>query len=160
MAHPIHIHVRPLELSDFGFVQRLASKQTNFTVPPKYVLWLMLRIKGAISLVAEHSHGKPLAYILSVPVENHEESVFVWQLAATRSKYSRSATVALMVKFREILLARHVRTIGFSSVPGSSNYRAVRLHSSKVFESVPVAITSIPLAICPSEMEFVLALNH
>jgi hypothetical protein len=97
MPNTSHIHVRPLEIVDFSFVQDLASKQENFTVPPTYVLWLMLRIKGAISLVAEHSTRGPLAYLLAVPVEGPEDSMFVWQLAVSKGTVRGKAVLALLV---------------------------------------------------------------
>jgi len=62
-----HIHVRLLEIGDFQFVRNLASKQPNFTVPSTYLLWLLLRIDGAICLVSEHSTKGPLAYLVALP---------------------------------------------------------------------------------------------
>ncbi len=160
MPNTSHIHVRPLEISDFSFVQDLASKQQNFTVPPTYVLWLTLRIKGAISLVAEHSTRGPLAYLLAVPIDGPEESMFVWQLAVSKGTERAKATLALLAQFRDIVGDLAVRNIVFSSVPNSSAFRAIRRYASKVFSSVPEAISTLPLAVDAKESEFLLDLGH
>src|SRR5437764_1269512 len=120
MSKTSHIHVRPLEIGDFTFVRDLASKQRTFTVPPLYILWLMLRIKGAISLVAEHTSRGPLAYLLAVPVEGPEDSIFVWQLAASKGPGQANATLALLVEFRNMVGELAVSHIMFSSVPNSA----------------------------------------
>ncbi len=159
MSNVSHIHVRSLEIADFDFVRDLASQQPNFTVPPMYVLWLILRIKGAICLVAEHSGRGPMAYMLAVPVEGPEQTVFVWQLASTKSGQKAKATLALLTEFRTILARRSVRTIAFSSVPNSPNYRAIRQYAWKVFSLPPERTGLLPFSVSSSESEFLLNLN-
>jgi len=158
MPNTSHIHVRPLEISDFSFVQDLASKQERFTVPPTYVLWLLLRIKGAISLVAEHSTRGPLAYLLAVPVDGPEDSMFIWQLAVSKGAERTNATLALLAQFRDTVEELKVRNIIFSSVPNSSAFRAIRRYASKVFSSEPKAINALPPAVDAKESEFLLDL--
>src|SRR6266567_2192590 len=112
-----HIHVRSLEIGDFAFVQDLASKQPTFTVPPIYVLWLMLRIKGAICLIAEHSNGDPAAYLIAVPVEGPAESLFIWQLASSKDSQQQRATMAVLMELRNTVLNLGIERIMFSAVP-------------------------------------------
>jgi hypothetical protein len=152
-----HVHVRALEIADFDFVQLVASQQSTFTVPPKYILWLLLRIKGAVCLVAEHSTSGPMAYLLAVPMQSAEESLFVWQLASIDSGKDK-AILALLAEFRGIVTKRAVRTIVFTSVPNSVNYRAIRRYASKVFSSSPQQTGTLPAAVSRSEGEFLLSL--
>src|SRR4051812_39896152 len=108
MSNPSHIHVRQLEIGDFAFVRDLASRQPNFTVPPPYVLWLLLQIKGAISLIAEDSIEGPLAYLLAVPVENSTNSLYVWQLAGLQQRQKKSAALALLKELHHMALTTGV----------------------------------------------------
>jgi len=154
-----HIHVRPLEVGDFQFVQDLASKQSNFTVPSAYLLWLLLRIDGAICLVAEHSTKGPLAYLLALPVKDPKRSMFVWQFAASDGPKRETVSLALLTDFREVVAGLGMESIVFSSVPNSAAYRAVRRYAWKVFSSVPKAMSSLPQVVNPNEREFLLSLR-
>jgi len=111
MPNTTHIHVRPLEIGDFTFVRDLASKQRNFTVPPTYVLWLIMRIKGAVCLIAEDADRGQLAYLLAVPLEGPKKSLFVWQLAATTRGGKEQATLSLLAELRDFGRRKHVRSI-------------------------------------------------
>jgi hypothetical protein len=154
-----HIHVRPLEIGDFYFVRDLASKQRNFTIPPMYVLWLLIRIKGSICLIAEHSSEGPRAYLLAVPVEGSVDSVFVWQLAASKGHGREKATSALLVEFRNIVEECAVRNIAFSSVPNSPSFRTIRRVAWEVFSSEPKATSALPPSVGKEESEFLLNLS-
>jgi hypothetical protein len=159
MPNTSHIHVRPLEISDFNFVRELASSQPNFTVPPVYVLWLMLKIKGGISLVAEHNRDGLLGYLIAVPIEGPADSMFVWQLAASKGSRRTKATLALLTQFREIIEDLSIRNIFFSTVPSSGVFRALRSYARKVFSSVPDALNPLPPAVNAKESEFLLNLS-
>jgi len=159
MPDTSHIHVRPLEIADFDFVRELASRQRNFTVPPLYVLWLMLKIKGAISLVAEHNREGLVGYLIAVPVEGPANSLFVWQLAVSKGSRRTKAAIALLMELREIIEERSIRNIFFSTVPSSAVFRALRSYARKVFSSVPDVLNSLPPAVSAKETEFLLNLT-
>ncbi len=154
-----HIHARPLEAADFKFVQNLAAKQPTFTVPSAYLLWLLLRIDGAICLMAEHSTKGPLAYLLALPAKDPKRSMFVWQFASSGGRERETASLALLTAFRGVVARLGVESIIFSSVPNSAAYRAVRRYAWKVFSSVPKAMSSLPPIVNPSEREFMLLLK-
>ena len=158
MPNTSHIHVRPLEIGDFNFVRDLASKQPNFTVPPEYVLWLLMRIKDAICLIAEHSSEGPRAYLLAVPVE--EDSVFVWQLAASKGSGREKTTLALLANFRNVIEEIAVRNIVFSSVPNSLSFRTIRRFAWKVFAAKPKVVSALPPSVGMEESEFLLHLGE
>jgi hypothetical protein len=160
MSNVSHIHIRALEIGDFTFVQDLASKQHNFTIPASYVLWLMLRIKGAICLIAEHNKDGPLAYLLSVPIEASEYSVFVWQLAASPGTKEKAATLALLAEFRDIVFERGCKSILFSSIPESALYRVIRQYAWKLGSVVPQLLNALPAIVSSNESEFRLDLTH
>jgi hypothetical protein len=159
MATASHIHVRPLEIGDFNFVRELASMQPNFTVPPVYVLWLMLKIKGAVSLVAEHSSDGLLGYLIAIPIEGPADSMFVWQLAASRAPRRAKATMALLTEFRRIINELSIKVVFFSSVPHSAVFRTLRGYARKVFSSVPDPLNALPSEVSAEECEFVLKLS-
>src|SRR6185437_16656357 len=78
------ICVRPIKESDFSFIRRIASKQTHFTMPPLFVLWLLKRTNSRNCMVAEHLKFGPVAYLLSILVcERRQRVLYIWQLAAS-----------------------------------------------------------------------------
>ena len=154
MSAASHIHVRQMEVGDFAFVRELAAKQPTFTVPPPYVLWLLLKVKDAVCLVAEHSTEGLLAYLLAVPIEAPSKALHVWQLAASEGGQRRHATVKLLTRFRTIAKQRRIRTITFSTTPGSSALRLIRMYTVKVFSATPTAISKIPPLVSPNEGEY------
>jgi hypothetical protein len=159
MQDTSHIHVRPLEIGDFDFVRELASKQRNFTVPPVYVLWLMLRIKGAICLVAEHSARGLLGYLIAVPIEAPTDSMFIWQFAVLKGQNRAKAASSILIEFRKILSDLSIRNLCFSSVPHSAVFRTLRGYAREVFTAVPGALSVLPPGVNGEETEFLLNLS-
>jgi hypothetical protein len=155
-----HIHVRQLEIADFDFVRQLASKQSNFTVPAPYILWLFLRIKGAICLVAEKSDEGLVGYLLALPVEAPETSVFVWQLAASDKTPRNKGILALLTEFRRRISQLQVFQVLFSSEPNSARYRAVRQYAWEIFASRPIKNSMLPSSVDAKEAEFILHLSE
>lgn len=153
------IHVRRLEVADFSFVRDLAAKQSNFTIPPPYVLWLLLKIKGDICLVAEHDTYGPVAYLLAVPVESPPASVYIWQLASSDRGKRYKAAYELMVELRKLTRALGTRSVIFSALPGSAAYRAVRRYARELASSNAELTTVLPTIVAPGEHEFRVDLN-
>lgn len=159
MANVSHIHVRPLEIGDFDFVRALASRQPNFTVPPVYVLWLLMRIKGAVCLVAEHSIKGLLAYLLAVPVEGPGNSIFIWQVAALEGREGNRGIMAILTKFRDLIFTLSVERVLFSTVLDSPVYRLIRRYAWKLASLVPQRLNPLPSAVERDESEFSLNLQ-
>jgi hypothetical protein len=149
-----HIHVRQLEVGDFDFVRDLAARQPNFTVPPPYVLWLLLKIKDAICLVAEDSTEGLLAYVLAVPIEAPARALYVWQLAASQAGQRTNATLTLLTEFREIAHQLRVKRVAFSTIPDSPTFRAIRRYAAEVFCATPQPTSIVPSVVCPNESEY------
>lgn len=154
MATATHIHVRPLEIGDFEFVRSLASQQPHFTVPPVYVLWLLLRIKGTACFVAEGSERGQAGYLLAVPIEGPDETLFVWQLAALPRGERERTTLALLTALRSLANARHIRTIAFSMEPNSAAYRLISRYTSELAATTPRLISALPSLIAGGESEY------
>lgn len=149
-----HVHVRQMEIGDFDFVRGLAGKQPNFTVPPPYVLWLFLRIKDAVCLIAEESGKGPLAYLLAVPIEAPDKALHVWQFAVTPDGARWRASDALVESLYRIVRQLNVRTIAFSSVAGSAEYRAIRSAIWKVFATKPQLVGVVPRSVSRTQTEY------
>jgi hypothetical protein len=145
MTNVSHIHVRPLEIADFDFVRGLAATQPNFTVPATYFLWLLLRIKGAVCLVAEKTDMGPCGYLLAVPIVSAEESLFVGQLAALDSGPEDQGT---------LLLLSAVRTIGFSVRPDSAAHRLISKYSDRLVAKEPQFTAPVPPNVASNESEY------
>lgn len=153
MINVSHIHVRPLELADFKFVQDLASRQSNFTVPAGYILWLLLRLKGAICLIAEKTDEGLLGYLLAVSMEAPNESLFVWQMATSHDP-KRKISLGLLTALRDLARAQHVRTISFSARPRSAAYRIISQYTQRLVTTIPRFASALPPSVAENENEY------
>lgn len=148
------MHVRQLEIGDFGFLQNLASKQLNFTIPPSYVLWLFMRIEGAVCLVAEQPQEGLLAYLLAVPIEGPEKSLFVWQLAASAGKAQGEAIHLILTTLRDLAMRNGVKAIAFSMRPRSAAYRLVSRYTRELIARTPRLSSALPSVVSRDESEY------
>ena len=148
------IHVRKLEVADFSFVRDLAALQPNFTIPPPYVLWLLLKIKGDVCLLAESESGVPLAYLLAVPVDEPANSLYVWQLATSSQGQNADAVFGLLLEMYEVTKKLGIATVIFSAQPGSPSLRAVQKYLFKILRKKPVRTVVLPAIVAPDESEY------
>ena len=151
------VRVRPLKISDFRFIRRLASKQAGFTVPPLYVLWLLSQTNSRSCIVAEHVQLGPVAYLLSLPVNGPRKKVlYVWQLAASKSGVRVGAVDVLLLALRSFMRREGVRRVLFTSVPDSPHFRAIRRYAYSLFRSGLRSQQILPAFISRKEREFIM----
>lgn len=154
------IRVRPIEVSDFRFIRRLASKQGNFTIPPLYVLWLLKQTNPRSCLVAEHAKHGPVAYLLSLFVSSRRARVlYIWQLAASRSGQRTGAMEILLLKLRGLVRRTGTRSLLFTAIPDSAEFRVIRRYAYTVFDCLPHQRRGLPLAISRNERMFALSVK-
>jgi hypothetical protein len=124
------IQVRALEPNDFAFVRRLSSRQSGFTVPPPYVLWLLRRTNPKSCIIAEHKKYGPLAYLLAaVGADPKDKMLYVWQLAASPRGKRTGAIDVILLALRDFVRRERVRGVLFSVEPGSSKFRAIKRYA-------------------------------
>jgi hypothetical protein len=150
------IRVRPLEVSDFRFIRRLASKKANFTVPPPYVLWLLKQTNSPSCMVAEHANLGPVGYLLSLLVGTPRGNVlYVWQLAASKSGLSEGGIHELLLALRSFMRRKRVQRVFFTAIPQSPELRAIRRYAYSLFGSALRSKQILPTSVSRSEHEFV-----
>jgi hypothetical protein len=155
------IRVRPLEVSDFSFVRRLASKQPHFTNPPRYVLWLLKQAHPRSCMVAEHVKFGPVAYLLSLLVSTSRGNVlYVWQLAASASGRRTGAIDVLLLALRNLVRRARVKTLFFTADPESSQFRAIRRYAYTLSRDVPHSHQKLPSTVSRNEREFTLKVHQ
>lgn len=151
------IRVRPLEVSDFRFVRRLASKQATFTIPPLFVLWLLKQTNSRSCMVAEHVKLGPVAYLLSLPVHSQRGKVlYVWQLAASASGRRTGAINVLLLALRTFVRRMRVQSLLFTAVPYSPEFRAIRRYAYILSADMPRSRQVLPSIVSRNEREFIL----
>jgi hypothetical protein len=151
------IRVRSVRASDFGFVRRLASKQDNFTVPPLYVLWLLSRTNSRCCFVVEHIKFGPVGYLLSIPVsEPRKQSLYVWQLAATRRGVHMGAIDAVLLALRTFVRRAGVRKLLFTVDPQSPQLRAIRRYAYSLSARGIRPGSTLPKSVTRNEREYVI----
>jgi hypothetical protein len=150
------IRVRPLEVSDFRFIQRLASRKPSFTVPPPYVLWLLKQTNSSSCIVAEHAKLGPVGYLLSLLVATPRENVlYVWQLAASESGLSEGGIHELLLTLRSFIRRKRVRKVRFTAMPQSPELRAIRRYAYSLFGTELRSQEIVPASVSRGEREFV-----
>jgi hypothetical protein len=151
------VHVRPMQVDDFRFIQRLASKQFQFTRPPRYVLWLLTRTNSRSCIVADDSKHGPVAYLLSLPVNtSHEKTLYVWQLAASSRGRRNGAIHLLLLALRKMVRREQIRSVVFTSVPNSPEYRAIIRYARALSGGAPRSAQRLPSIVSQNEHEFVI----
>ena len=148
-----HIQVRRLNISDFAFVRELASQQSTFTIPPPYVLWLLLKDYRNVCLVAEDDRIGPVAYLLAIPVQP-SGSLYVWQLAVSGKGKRSNAILQLLRELRRTTQKMRIRRIMFSTLPQSATFRMIRRYVTTVFGSHLGVNSALPSMIAPGETEY------
>jgi len=150
------IRIRALRPSDFGFIRRLASRQTDFTVPPLYVLWLLKRTNPRSCLIAEHPKHGPLAYLLAVlGARSTEKTLYVWQLATSKLGKRVGATDMVLLALRDFVRKEKVRTVLFTVEPGSSKFRAIRRYAYSLSARGCQARKFLPKFVSRNEREYI-----
>lgn len=150
------IRVRQLEVSDFKFIRDLASKQHNFTSPPFYVLWLLKQTNSRSCLVVQHATLGPVAYLLSLPVnKSGTRALYVWQLAASASGRRVGGIHALLLALRTLVRRMRVRSVLFTAIPDSPDFRAIRRYVYVLSGGVPRSHERLPLTVSRNEHEFI-----
>jgi ribosomal protein S18 acetylase RimI-like enzyme len=158
--NPQAVRVRPMEVADFRFVQNLASKQFQFTRPPRYVLWLLTRTNSRSCMVVEQAKHGRLAYLLSLRVNtSREKALYVWQLAASPKGQRNGGVHLLLLALRKLIRSAGIRFVIFSSVPKSPEFRAIRRQARTLFGAVPHSRSELPPGISPKEHEFIIKVS-
>jgi hypothetical protein len=151
------IRVRQMEVSDFQFIRRLASTQFQFTCPPRYVLWLLTRTNPRNCIVAEDRKYGPVAYLLSLPAStSHERALYIWQLAASARGRRNGAIHLLLLALRALVRRTKIRSVVFTTVPNSPEYRAIQRYAKTLSGGTPHPRLSLPSMVSQNEHEFVI----
>jgi len=151
------IRIRPMEVSDFQFIRRLASTQFQFTCPPHYILWMLTRTNSRNCIVAEDAKYGPVAYLLSLPVStSRERTLYIWQLAASARGRRNGAIHLLLLALRKFVRRMRIRFLVFSAVPDSPEFRAIRRQARTIFGTVRDSRHILPPGVSRNEHEFVI----
>jgi hypothetical protein len=160
---PMHtsrrLRARPLAVSDFAFIRRLASTNGNFTIPPPYVLWLLKRTNHDSCIVVEHPRFGPVAYVLSILAFEPRESVlYVWQLAASKRGTKCGAIDVALLALRAFVRRSRVKRVVFTMDPKSYEFRAVRRYVYALSGARVGSGPFLPPGISRHEREYVVRL--
>jgi len=141
-----------MKVADFPFVRKIAAEHPSFTIPPLYVLWLLLKVRKSVCLITELNGVGPVGYLIAVPVEP-AGSLFVWQLAVTNPVPKDTAVLSLLEELRNAARRMRVRRISFSTLPKSAAYRSVRRYA-RVFGVGLTESEALPSLVAPNEREY------
>ena len=148
------IRVRPLSIRDFEFVRDLATRQSGFTIPPPYVLWKQMEFDRDLCAIADEIGGAPLAYLLASRVTFPAASTFVWQLGSSVRGLRLGAPLALLKRLARVCMKFRVRTVFFTTVPGSAQERLVRSLTKEAFGVSPRRLSRLPASVSPDEHKY------
>ena len=154
------IRVRPLKVSDFTFIRRIASKQGGFTVPPLYVLWLLSRTNSRNCMIVEHVKFGPVAYLLSILVcRRRKKLLYIWQLAGSKQGARTGAIDLALLGLRTFVHRANVDQLFFTMDPEPTQYRAIRRCAYALSRKGIRAKRFLPRAISRTEREFMISVR-
>jgi hypothetical protein len=145
---------------DLDFIQALASQTPGYTLPAPYVLWLLGRYHSKYSAVVEEAGGKPLAYMLAIPVDTEPPAVFVWQFACTFRGQRLKAPDALTTHLKQITERNGIHRLIFTAVPKTPQEHFVKNLCQRIFAASPMRRKRLPRQISDNEFEYILKLKN
>jgi len=150
------VHVRPVRLSDFGFIRDLSATIDGYTVPPLYVLWMFRRFEVELCLIAESPTQELVGYMLAMSAGTHSNEIFIWQLATTFKGQRLRAGASLARHVRKLARKRAIQRITFTAVPDSAATRSIACLAKEAFGSTLSTGRRLPRSISVKEREFYL----
>ena len=151
--------MRSMTALDHQEVGRLAARTPTFTVPSRYVIWMLSSTQDGLCLVASRDEVDVVGYLLAIHTATVSE-IFVWQLGvAEGSLTGATAARELLTRFRELLLERRISVARFTAAPGDAALGLCGL-IREIFGVTPELETSATCSSAEGEHEYVVHLGE
>lgn len=147
------VRIRRMKVGDHRFVARLAATQAQFTVPSRYLLWMLCKTQPGLCLIAESGTGRRLGYVLGLFAGASGGAIFLWQLAVTPGAQSAGVGRALAFQLGDLARRRNVSEIRFTVIPHSSSVRWARDAAGSLLNQPVEVLSRVPKAVNDLERE-------
>jgi len=103
---------RPLLLTDIDAVSRICEQMENFTTPPEYVYWMMLRTQNKFcqTLLV---NNRIISYFLALSTSKTNE-IFIWQMGVLNFSLNKGKFIGFWEYYLQILLENDIKRIYFT----------------------------------------------
>lgn len=139
---------RNLYADDWVEISEIASQTRGFTIPSRYIVWMMALTQTPFCWVACSDNGKILAYLLAIRASD-PETLFVWQLGVRQGLKSK-LWIVVSELFRESSRSwkrNKIRHLLFTAPRGvrltllrqlAATFGASKIKRSKIAMAVPL----------------------
>jgi hypothetical protein len=151
-----NMRIRSVEPKDFAFIRSLAAEFSTFTVPSEYILWFLSRFHPEYCQVLEQESGDLRGYLLAMPTSNPQNSIAIWQVAATKPNHS-FALEYFAAYLRDLVERTGTTSVFFTMSKASASLRLIRSLARQFGDCEVVQLNSVPSG--QGEYEFKLSVG-
>jgi len=106
--------LRPLQPGDYEAIAKIADATPGFTVPSKYMVWMLATTQGELCQVAVDQHDTVIGYTLGMRAYQSDVG-FSWQTAVLPEHRCRHVAAALIAYTTQAAKAGGISTVRFTS---------------------------------------------
>lgn len=109
-----NIRLRPLQPGDYAAIAGLAEATPGFTVPTKYMVWMLATTQGDFCRVAVDQHDVVIGYTLGMRTSQPDIG-FSWQTAVLPDARSQHVAAALVAQIAQAGKASGISLVRFTN---------------------------------------------
>ena len=132
--------LRPLQPGDYEAIARIAGATPGFSVPTRYMVWMLATTQGELCQVAVDQRGGVIGYTLGMRTSQPEVG-FSWQTAVLPEYRTRYVAAALVAHITQAAKAMGISTVRFTSASAQTETMASLISASGIGEidaTIPV----------------------
>jgi len=125
------IRLRPLQPGDDKAIARIAAETPGFSVPSKYIIWMLATTQGDLCRVATDELDEVIGYTLAFRTFEVEVG-FSWQTAVGPEYRSRHVAAALIAHIAAAAKAGGISTVRFTNVSAQAETMATLVSAAGI----------------------------
>lgn len=128
-----NIRLRPLQPGDYESIGAIAKATPGFTVPTKYMVWMLAKTQGEFCRVAIDQQDVVIGYTLGMRTSQPEVG-FSWQTAVLPDSRSQHVAAALVAQIAQAGRANGVSLVRFTNTVQQAEIMAKLITASGIGE--------------------------
>jgi predicted N-acetyltransferase YhbS len=125
--------LRPLQPGDYDAIAGIAEATLGFSIPSKYMVWMLATTQGEYCQVAVDQHDAVIGYTLGMRTSQPEVG-FSWQTAVLPDSRSRRVAAALVAHTTQAARASGISTVRFTSAAAQAETMASLISTAGIGE--------------------------
>jgi ribosomal protein S18 acetylase RimI-like enzyme len=128
-----NIRLRSLQPGDYDAIASIAEATPGFSVPTKYMVWMLATTQGELCQVAVDQRDVVIGYTLGMQTSEPEVG-FSWQTAVLPEYRSRHVAAALVAHTAKVAKASGISVVRFTSVSAQTETMANLMSAAGIGE--------------------------